>query len=133
MKHPGIFVQMEFHPDNKQRYLSDLAKLEGKCGSIELKRESKPRSNQQNRYYWGCVINILSDELGYTPNETHDSMRKEFLVEKGKDGKPDKIRSTTSLNTIEMENYMENIRKWAVAFNGTYIPDPEIAQKYIGD
>jgi hypothetical protein len=34
------------------------------------------------------------------------------------------VRSTTSLNTVEMEEYVENIRRFAISELGCYIPEP---------
>jgi len=86
--------------------------------------EKKPRSNSQNSYYWGVVIDILGNELGYPPQNMHDALRLEFL------SKPDdktglmKVASTTDLNTKQMEDYLEGIRRWASIELGIYIPNP---------
>ncbi len=34
------------------------------------------------------------------------------------------VRSTTSLNSLEMTEYIESIRTFALSELGTYIPDP---------
>ena len=92
-----------------------------KCGFITVK---KFRSNDQNSYYWGVVIDILSNELGYEPKEMHDALRVHFL------SKPDektglmKVASSTALDTKEMEVYLEGIRRWASIEMSIVIPNP---------
>ena len=45
---------------------------------INLKEE-KIRSNPQNRYYWGVIVEILSQEFGLSKNETHELLKSEHL------------------------------------------------------
>ena len=92
-----------------------------KCGHITHK---KLRSIHQNSYYWGVVVEILGNELGYPPYNMHDALRMQFL------SKPDektglmKIASTTDLSTKQMEDYIEEIRRWASIELSIYIPEP---------
>jgi hypothetical protein len=57
------------------------------------------------------VYKILSEYTGHTKDEIHDAMRRMFLAN------PDDIlkipRSTTTLSTKEMEEYLASIRQWA--------------------
>ena len=89
------------------------------------------RTTPQNRYYFGCVVKIISDEIGYTPEETHQILKSLFLQRtvfvKTKDG-VNELRiekSTTELTTIEMQEYFEHIAQWAAEKLGIYIPAPE--------
>jgi hypothetical protein len=73
------------------------------------------------------VIAYLSEELGYTKEEVHQLMGRMFLkyVKSVPDGTEEVfVRSTTSLNTLEMTEYIESIRTFALSELGTYIPDP---------
>lgn len=80
------------------------------------------RSDNQNRYYWGVVIKILSDELGYFPEEMHEALKLKFLR---KESKPlPTVRSTTSLTTSEFEDYLETVRVWAITEYQIRIPMP---------
>lgn len=81
------------------------------------------RSRNQNDYYWAVLIDILSNHFGYSPDEMHEALKWEFLrtVEPGK---PDRVKSTTELTTIEAEAYYEHIRRWAAAEYDIYIPLP---------
>lgn len=81
------------------------------------------RTNRQNSYYWGVLIKILSDEIGYYPEEMHDALKLLFL-RKHEEGKPETARSTSHLNTEEFTHYVERCRQWA-AEQGYTIPDPQ--------
>jgi len=87
-----------------------------------LVRYSKGRTNPQNSYMWGVVYMMISNELGYTPEEVHDLMRMEHLVDRT--GKFPRLRSTTELSRVEMEEYLTKVRNWASAELGLYIPLP---------
>lgn len=112
--------------DDKRKLFSILKNLKG-AFAISLKKSKPTRSLAQSRYYWGVVLAYLSEETGYTKDEAHQLMQRMFL--KYAKDVPDKktqmfVRSTTSLSTIEMNEYIEQIRTFAVSELGIYIPDP---------
>jgi len=84
-----------------------------------------PRSNHQNRYYW-LILGIVSEHTGYTDGDLHDYFKAEFLLKPMILGtKQSEIpRSTTELNTIEMEKYLENIRMFSAMELQLNIPEP---------
>ena len=97
------------------------------CPRCKFEWKSTIRSNPQNRYYWGVVIDILSSELGYTPEEIHEILRYKFIPKRDiliKDDDFKISRSTTSLTTVEMENYLSSVREWASIYCGINIPEP---------
>lgn len=96
---------------------------EGKPVEIVIRRKRKKRSNPQNKYYRGVVIEILSEYCGYTPDEMHDAIKYKFL-KKQTDGKPLTFGSTAGLTTIEFEELMSKIRIWASSELSVYIPEP---------
>jgi len=74
------------------------------------------RSTDQNRYYWGVVLKMISDETGYETTEVHEILKSEFLKidEKEINGKAYSIYSSTaSLNTADFEDYLEKCRRFA--------------------
>lgn len=91
---------------------------------------TKNRSNNQNRYMWGVVYETLSNHLGYTPEEIHEICKHKFLKgwltlhEKSGAKEIEITKSTASLNTVEMENYLTKIREWASIELTCWIPDP---------
>lgn len=92
------------------------------------------RSLPENRYYWGVIVKILSDELGYEPSKIHEMLKQEFLYEilhlKTRDGILEKkiVKSTTELNTEEAESFYSSVRQWASIELGIWIPEPNEKQ-----
>lgn len=82
---------------------------------ISEQLKTKDRSSNQNRYYWECIVGVLADEVGYTPQEMHEILKGKFLsTERYFDGEWYKVpRSTTDLSTVEFETYLKRIREWA--------------------
>ena len=112
-----------FNPERFQELLKSMS------GGIEVvfRKVKSPRTNQQNRYYWGVIIKILSEELGYDPQDLHYALRSRFLAtieDQGTAGGLTIPKSTTSLSTKEFEAYMEEIRRWSAGFLATTIPEP---------
>lgn len=114
--------------ESLQSYLSTLPE------DVELivraKSNDKPRSSNQNRYFWGVVLRLLSEHTGYTTNECHELVKHLFLLEKVTlhtehgDQVIDTPKSTTSLTTSEMEKFLLDIRQWASYELGLSIPEP---------
>ena len=119
----GIVQKGKFIPDDLKEFKREFYRREGRRVFVTVKNYAKNRSNEQNSYYWGVVIYIISDELGYTSEEAHEAMKFLFLRIRN-DGKPDTVRSTTELTTVEMEEYIDNIRRWASIEMNIYIPEP---------
>lgn len=98
--------------------------------TLEIKRPT--RSLMQNAYYWGVVIKILSDEIGYDPETMHEYMKDKFSFKKDIDmpdgGTMIKVKSTTDLSTIEFEDYLTRVREWAKDFLECFIPLPNETQ-----
>ena len=69
------------------------------------------RSQKQNAYMWGVVYKTIGAELGYLPEEIHQLMQKQFLSYENLGEKF--VKSTTRLNTKQMEEYLENVRRFA--------------------
>lgn len=114
-------------------YLGDQAKYFGwieKIGdgthvfiTVEKITKERQRSLEQNAYYWGVVIKILSGEIGYSKEEMHEALKVKFLSYENVKGIPT-VMSTTQLNTKQFEVYLEMIRRWASMDMGIVIPEP---------
>jgi hypothetical protein len=112
--------------DDKRKLFSVLKNLKGSF-ALSLKKNKPTRSLAQSRYYWGVVLTYLSEETGFTKDEAHQLMQRMFLkyAKDVSDGTSEMfVRSTTSLNTVEMNEYIEQIRIFAVSELGCYIPEP---------
>lgn len=89
---------------------------------LTLDKKTNLRTENQNRYYWAVPVNILADHFGYFTDDMHEALRLMFLK---KETKPFiSIRSTTSLSTVEFEDYLEKIRTWAKVNHDVHIPLP---------
>jgi len=112
---------------NKRLFNKDLSQYEDKEAVLLLKPFRNVRSDNQNRYYWGIVMKILSNELGYFPDEVHEVMKQKFLnvrnikVCNTEYSIPE---STTVQNTTEFEDYLSKIRMWASSELEILIPLP---------
>jgi len=97
---------------------------------IIIRKHKVKRSNDQNRYYWGVVISILSDHFGYDPEEMHEEMKLMFNPIPSKIDPSRTIGgSTTKLSTVEFfsdeDSYVERICRWAATEHGIFVPPPE--------
>jgi hypothetical protein len=119
----------ELNPSYGQRQSMSgyLHGLNGKAVVVKLSRPVTRRSNQQNRYLWGCVYEVLSTETGHTAEEIHAILKHQFLPRKfitvGKH-EHELTKSTTELTTDEFNLYLERCRAWASAELGIRIPLP---------
>jgi len=109
-----------------------LQKAEGRDVEITIQPWSDSRTNRQNRYYWGCVIDgaitALRHDWGVTltPQAAHDACRAMFLGAAPMGPKGVLVaRSTTTLSTTEFSAYVDTIRHWALHECGVLIPTPD--------
>jgi len=116
-KKKGLF---EIAPIIDSKYFQNLP--DGKY-NVEIKKYYKKRTKAQNRWYW-FILKILGDEWGYTPEELHMAYKEKFLSVYDEKLGLKIIRSTTSLTTIETNQYWEKIYQDA-AEKSVYIPDPK--------
>ena len=128
MKFYGETKDNKFIPDDLQAFYKHVKSLNGERVVVEMKKFKpyKKRSNEQNAYYWGMIVDILSKEFGYTPEEIHEILKFKFLS-KNYDFKGQYMtgtESTATLSTSEMEDYHRKIREWASRDFNIYIPEP---------
>lgn len=90
---------------------------------ISIEKKRKRRSTAENNYYWGVVVELLAEHFGYTPEEMHEALKIEFL-KVHTEGKPDTVKGTKKLTTVEMEDYLSKIRIWASRDYRVFIPEP---------
>lgn len=119
---------------NRKAFDLQIAQLrEGWELEVTVKRQRATRSQQQNRYWWGVVIHMLSEHTGYTPDEMHDFCKMKFIPKRlavcdGNGVIQDEFvtgGSTREMNTIEFGEFMEAVREWAAETLDCVIPDPD--------
>ena len=94
--------------DVPQSYLVELSKFEGQRIELTIRKERHIRSLNQNKYYWGVIIEILSNNFGYDKEEMHEELKRKF------NPKPSKIdydktygASTAKISIVEFGEYLE--------------------------
>lgn len=103
--------------------------LEQFCGhkvEVIIRKPKTKRSDLQNSYYFGVVVDMLASELGYDKDEMHEILKYKFLQSNAM-GMP-YVKSTTKLSTGEFEDYLSGIKRWAAEFLHINIPDPNEAE-----
>lgn len=110
--------------ENPQRFLAYQKTLEGKPLELILRKRKTQRSNQQNRAYWGIVIEILSREIGYSKDETHLALKQKFASYTDFLTGLTIMESTAKMNTKRFMEYYQDIQRWAAEFLNCDIPDP---------
>jgi hypothetical protein len=93
---------------------------------FEIKENRNQRSVNENAYYWGVVVKIMSDYTGDRPEAMHEILKAKFLKEIVNFGGEDLVitKSTAKLNTKEFEDYLEEIRVFAITELEVTIPLP---------
>lgn len=114
-------------------FLSLISKQKDKRVEIIVKFGSK-RSNQQNAYYWGVIVELIrlgiNDMQGenFTKEDIHEFLKNKFLQGEeivNKEGEVIMIRKSTIDNTkTAQEEYHENCRRFAFEFLNIEIPLP---------
>lgn len=119
---------------NRNLITEAISSFEGKDIVIKIEKAKKKRSNHQNAYMWGVVIPIMRQALkdaGHTmTNEgVHELLKLRFLkesilVNEDTGECVERIKSTQELSTMCFEEYLHNIREFALEFFNTEIPLP---------
>jgi hypothetical protein len=121
-KFTGKITDGKFIPERLDGFKLWLSTLEGEIVTVVVRKPVKDRSNQQNKYYFGCLIPLLGDHIGYDAESMHQALKMLFLVDRTRE--PATIRSTASLSTVEFEDYTRRIREWASMELSVYLPLP---------
>lgn len=120
-------------PGAKMR--KELAVFAGKEIEAVFTRKKKHRSDPQNRYYWGVVVEMVRvgmKDIGdiLDKDQVHELLRYRFLKRRTIDENTGELmyeyaESTASLGTIEFSEYIEKCCQFAAEFLGVEIPLPE--------
>ena len=111
-------------PSDKAKVIDYISKLpDSKSYGVTVNIFNPKRTVNQNALYW-VHMTCIGDYCGNSKDYVHNEMGLKFLpCTEGKLGK--EPVSTTSLNTKEMVNYMDQIRLWAAEFLGLRLLTPE--------
>lgn len=122
----------------KRELLSRLGRLQG-LHEIRIKERRRVRSNPQNAWYWGCIVEsfvlALEEQWGetVTPADAHEMLRDKFLsVQKTHINEETGVFcvitrrvSSAKLDTREFSEYCEKCRDFLADWFGVIVPDPD--------
>lgn len=100
--------------DRREQFKALIESLEGQKIEIVLRERRAARSDQANRYYHGVVVSMIGEYLGYDKVECHEVLKEKFG-----------IKSTTTLNAKEFQEYITKVVRFAASEFGLNIPDPD--------
>lgn len=110
---------------NLEKYREYVKSLKDGYYEIVLRRPKKIRSLQQNAYFHGVVVKLMSDETGTDFFEMKDLLKSIFLkktvVFMGKTYEV--VQHSADLDTIDFNNFVKKIQQFGAEFN-INIPDP---------
>ena len=108
---------------------------EGCTVDVIFKKRKNKRSNNQNAYYWSCIvpifINCIKEEWGefWSSEDMHEFLKTncnyEEVISEDTGLILRKTRSTTDNSTTEQEDFHEKCRRLAHDFFNTEIPLPD--------
>ena len=109
--------KLSFNKTNKDLLNKVLKQYEGKSVEIVIKRKRNKRTSNQNAYYWGVVLKLVSEHTGETKLNLSLIFRKMFLkkeIRKIIGKKITIIRGTSKLESDEFAEYIEKTisEKW---------------------
>ncbi len=112
---------------NPQIFKNELLRMKDRKVFVVVDEEKPTRSNEQNRYYWGVVLKLLSEYTGYTEDEIHEVLLDKFSIKKEVKIKDEThlIKSRShKMKTTEFEDYLTKIRMFAQIEFEILIPLP---------
>lgn len=121
---------------NRNLILNAIQHFEGKNVVITFSKPKKSRSNNQNAYYWGVVINLVQQglvdatgELRSTNDIHYNILLPMFapindIVNKDTGEVINERITSSAMTTTQFMEYIISIQQWAAEFLNINIPDP---------
>lgn len=110
---------------NMQKVKTHLLALRGKTVEVTIMQKRNHRTLSQNAYYRGVVLPVIAEHCGYSGKSELDSLHARFAeMFLPKVGMLQIRKSTSDLDTREMTDFIENIRRYAAEELGVYVPSP---------
>ncbi len=128
----GRIEQGKLQVRGRQDFERQIRQLRDGEVVVTVERRHATRSLDQNAYWWGVCVELVSNHTGYTPDEIHELAKQMFLPKRlaVTDGNGE-IKgefvvggTTTTLNKVEFGEFIESFRRWAATDLGVVIPDP---------
>lgn len=125
----------------QRRYLAQVVgRWSDGPATLTVKRERPEKTRLQMAYYRGLVLPMIVEEIAgtatdeSTARQVHVQLKAMFLPpvriewtdrETGEVIERELVPSLADLNTKEMTDFVEQVRRWAGEFLGLEIPDPD--------
>ncbi|HXG71308.1 MAG TPA: hypothetical protein VNJ04_11950 [Gemmatimonadaceae bacterium] len=124
---------------NRKAFTKQLRGLRDGVVRVRVERVRSSRSAQANNFYWGVIVELLSEHTGYTPDDLHDILKAKFLPKRlaVADSNGEIVGefviggSTVKLDKIAFGEYCAAIRQWASDSLGVIIPAPETGRLFV--
>lgn len=119
---------------NRTLIAKTIKLFEGEEVYLTIEKKFRKRSNNQNAFYWGVLLPIISELLQdatgnfFSSDETHEVLKancnyKELISETT--GEFTKIPiSTTELNTLEWLEFIEKVEQFIFNYFSVTLPRP---------
>jgi hypothetical protein len=119
----------------RKRFDKEIDVFNGKDVIVTIEKSKRKRSNPQNAYYWGVVVNIVYKGLidaGYereklSSDVVHDFLKSKFLkkdVVNNNGEYIEVVRSSTDLTRSEFMDFLSDVQRWSSEFLHVTIPNP---------
>lgn len=128
----GYVESGKLHLLNEARFKDDLRQFKDCDVQVTVKKKGR-RSSQQNRFYWGVVVeeirlNLLDRGNRFDADTVHEYLKQKFNYESiviTQTGEMLQVgQSTTELNKEEFGVYLDRIIEWAAQSLELTIPLP---------
>ena len=76
-----------------------------------IERKKRSKSKEQTGYYWGVVLQYISEHTGHSPEDLHDIFKAKYLRrrKRWRGQEMTVLGSTNQLSTNEMAEYITNV------------------------
>jgi hypothetical protein len=129
----GYIEGGKLHIMRRKQFNEEIRHCKDMDVSIVVKKRGK-RSSQQNRYYFGVVIDEIRRELlrrgtRATAEEVHEALKLKFNPHREVNTETGQVlleigQTTTDMNREEFGQYLERIIEWAAESLEITIPSP---------
>lgn len=102
---------------------------------LEVKKVRKPRSNDQNKWLWGCIYPMLLEALvdaGWefvSVEQVHEFFKARVTTQDVVNRDTGEIvsfpQSTAEMSTVQFMTYCEKLREYGREYLNVEIPDPD--------
>ena len=139
----GKIQSGKLHLSYRDRFMEAIAAFPDCRVTLTLTKQFNRRSLEQNAYLHGVVIpeiRLGMIEAGYSPAECSTDSVKDFLkfrfakkeLVNEKTGEIiETVQPTSQMNTAEMTDFIEEVRRFASEYLNRYIPSPNEQMKIL--